>query len=256
MGVLGLKLILETPWLGFGSLVLLFALTRIPRCPAAPIALAVAVVAGWVTGNVIDTPEVAITPGVPHLVVPSWAEVWRSFQIAVLPQLSLTLTNAVIVTASLSRELFPAKASVADERTLALSSGLANVLLCPLGAMPMCHGAGGLAAQYRFGARTGLAPIIFGAVLLVLAVGFADHAPTLFALIPIGAVGALLIFAGTDLAISRRLFDGRPSCWWVIGTTALVTVTVNPALGLILGWGSEFIRAAIVRRLIAERSKP
>jgi MFS superfamily sulfate permease-like transporter len=122
--------------------------------------------------------------------------------------------------------------------------------------MPMCHGAGGLAAQYRFGARTGLAPIIFGAVLLVLAVGFADHAPTLFALIPIGAVGALLIFAGTDLAISRRLFDGRPSCWWVIGTTALVTVTVNPALGLILGWGSEFIRAAIVRRLIAERSKP
>jgi MFS superfamily sulfate permease-like transporter len=256
MGVLGLKLILETPWLGFGSLVLLFALTRIPRCPAAPIALAVAVVAGWVTGNVIDTPEVAITPGVPHLVVPSWAEVWRSFQIAVLPQLSLTLTNAVIVTASLSRELFPAKASVADERTLALSSGLANVLLCPFGAMPMCHGAGGLAAQYRFGARTGLAPIIFGAVLLVLAVGFADHAPTLFALIPIGAVGALLIFAGTDLAISRRLFDGRPSCWWVIGTTALVTVTVNPALGLILGWGSEFIRAAIVRRLIAERSKP
>jgi hypothetical protein len=66
----------------------------------------------------------------------------------------------------------------------------------------------------------------------------------------------LLIFAGTDLAISRRLFDGKPSCWWVIGTTAFVTVTVNPALGLILGWGSEFIRAAIVRRLIGERLEP
>jgi predicted benzoate:H+ symporter BenE len=45
MGMLGLKLILETPWLGFGSLALLFALTRIPRCPAAPIALAAAVIA-------------------------------------------------------------------------------------------------------------------------------------------------------------------------------------------------------------------
>jgi len=44
------------------------------------------------------------------------------------------------------------------------------------GAMPMCHGAGGLQAQYRFGARTGLAPIILGVVVLVLAVGFADHA--------------------------------------------------------------------------------
>jgi MFS superfamily sulfate permease-like transporter len=256
MAVLGLKLVLETPWLGFGSLALLFALTRIPRCPAAPIALAAAVIVGWVTGNVGTAPEVTITPRVPHLVVPSWAEVWRSFQIAVLPQLSLTLTNAVILTASLSRELFPAMASVANERNLALSSGLANVLLCPFGAMPMCHGAGGLSAQFHFGARTGLAPIIFGVVLLVLAIGFADHAAALFALIPIGAVGALLIFAATDLAISRRLFDGKPSCWWVIGATAFVTVTVNPALGLILGWVSESIRAAIVRRLIAERSKP
>jgi len=74
-------------------------------------------------------------------------------------------------------------------------------------------------------------------------------------LIPMGAVGSLLIFAGTDLAISRRLFDGKPSCLWVIGATALVTVTVNPALGLVLGWVAEVIRAAIVRRLIPERPK-
>jgi MFS superfamily sulfate permease-like transporter len=110
-----------------------------------------------------------------------------------------------------------------------------------------------VAAQYRFGARTGLAPIIFGVVVLALPIGFADRAATLFALIPTGAVGALLILAGADLAISRRLFDGKPSCWWVIGVTALVTVTANPALGVILGWMTEFIRAAIVRRPVPER---
>lgn len=256
MGVLGLKLMLETPWIGFPALVALFLLTRIPRCPAAPIVLAVAAVVGWVTTSTAMPVEVAIAPSIPHLVIPTWAEVWRSLEIAVLPQLSLTLTNAVIVTASLSRELFPATASVASERNLALSSGLANVLLCPFGAMPMCHGAGGLQAQYRFGARTGLAPIIFGVVVLVLAVGFADHAAALFAIIPIGAVGALLIMAGTDLAISRRLFDGKPSCLPVIGVTALVTVTVNPALGLVLGWIAELVRAAIVRRLIPQTPKP
>jgi MFS superfamily sulfate permease-like transporter len=173
----------------------------------------------------------------------------------VLPQLSLTLTNAVIVTASVSRNLFPGSGEIASERNLALSSGLANVLLCPFGAMPMCHGAGGLQAQYRFGGRTGLTPVIFGAALLLLAVGFADRATSLFAIIPIGAVGALLILAGTDLAISPRLFDGKPSCLWVIGATALVTVTVNPALGLVIGWVAELIRAAIVRRLIPERPK-
>jgi MFS superfamily sulfate permease-like transporter len=174
----------------------------------------------------------------------------------VLPQLSLTLTNAVIVTASLSRELFPTTGPIASERNLALSSGLANVLLSPFGAMPMCHGAGGLQAQYRFGGRTGLAPIILGVVVLVLAVGFADDAAALFAIIPIGAVGALLILAGADLAISRRLFDGKPSCWPVIGVAALVTLTINPALGMILGCVAELIRAAIVRRLIPERPKP
>jgi hypothetical protein len=42
---------------------------------------------------------------------------------------------------------------------------------------------------------------------------------------------------------------------WVIGATTLVTVTVNPAIGLILGWIGELMRAAIVRRLIAERPK-
>jgi MFS superfamily sulfate permease-like transporter len=248
MGVLGLKLMLQTPWIAFPALAALVMLTRIPRCPAAPIVLATSAFVGWTTsGPTTSSAEITFAASLPHVVVPTWMEVWRSLEIAVLPQLSLTLTNAVIVTASLSRELFPATGSIASERNLALSSGLANALLCPFGAMPMCHGAGGLQAQYRFGARTGLAPIIFGVVVLVLAIGFADHAAALFAIIPIGAVGALLILAGTDLAISRRLFDGNPSCWWVIGVTALVTVTINPALGLILGWITEFIRAAIVR---------
>jgi MFS superfamily sulfate permease-like transporter len=122
--------------------------------------------------------------------------------------------------------------------------------------MPMCHGAGGLAGQYRFGARTGLAPIIFGAALLVLAVAFADHAAALFAFIPIGAAGSLLIFTGTDSEISPSLLEGKPSCLLVIGATALATATVQPALGLGLGWVAELIRAAIVRRLIPEKPKP
>jgi len=139
-----------------------------------------------------------------------------------------------------------------SERNLAISSGLANVLLSPFGAMPMCHGAGGLQAQYRFGARTGHAPILFGSALLILAVGLADDAAAVFAMIPAGAVGALLIMAGTDLAVSRRLFDARPSCW-PVGVTALATLVINPAVGLALDWISELVRATIMRRLAAQR---
>jgi Molybdate transporter of MFS superfamily len=253
MGILGIKLILETPVIGCASVALLFGLMRVPYCPTAPITLAAAAVAGWL-GNSGSLPrDIGLSFSAPQLVIPTWPEVWRGFEIAVFPQLSLTVTNAVIVTASLSREFFPATAAIASERNLAITSGLANVLLSPFGAMPMCHGAGGLQAQYRFGARTGLAPIIFGSVLLVMAIGFANQAASLFAIIPIGAVGALLIMAGTDLAVSRRLFDARPSCWPVIGVTALVTLIVNPAVGLVLGWISELVRATLVRRFAAQR---
>ena len=255
MGVLGVRLMLQQPWIGFGAIVALIGLDRFPRYPAAPIVLAAAAIVGWADHGA-NLAAVTFAPSLPRLVIPTWHDAWRSIGIAVAPQLSLTLTNAVIVTASLSRELFPEKGSIASERNLSISSGLANVLLCPLGAMPMCHGAGGLQAQYRFGGRSGLTPIIFGSVLLILAVGFAGHAAALFAIIPMAAVGALLVMAGKDLAISRRLFDGRPSCLWVIGVTALVTLAVNPALGLVLGWISEFIRAAIMRRLLMRSELP
>jgi MFS superfamily sulfate permease-like transporter len=247
MSVLGFKLIIETPWIGVLAVAALLALSRIPRCPAAPIVLAGAIAANWLSG--VPAPaSLAPSLTLPQLVLATPAEIWHSFEIAVLPQLSLTLTNAVIVTAALAREMFPKTGAVASERNLAITSGIANILLSPFGAMPMCHGAGGLQAQYRFGARTGLAPVIFGAVLLVLALGFAEHAAPLFALIPAGAVGALLILAGTDLAASRRLFDARPSCWPVIGIAALITLTINPTLGLAGGWLAEFVRVALIRR--------
>jgi MFS superfamily sulfate permease-like transporter len=248
LGVLGVKLILMTPVIGILALPMLFALTRVPHCPAAPITLAVAALIGLAMGST-SFPGIALSMGVPQFVVPSWPDVWRGFEIAVLPQLALTLTNAVIVTAAISRELFPL-VSAASERNLAITSGLANILLSPFGAMPMCHGAGGLIAQYRFGGRTGLTPIILGVILLVLAVAFSTSAGQLFQIIPVGAVGALLIFAGTDLAVSRRLFNAKPSCWPVIGTAALLTLLANPAVALVCAWIAEFIRAAIVRRLV------
>jgi hypothetical protein len=56
-------------------------------------------------------------------------------------------------------------------------------------------------------------------------------------------LGLVLLVLGTTGLI-------KPSCWPVIGIAALVTLTINPALGLVLGWGAELVRASIVRRLI------
>ena len=80
MGVLGLKLMLETPWIGFPALALLVLLMRTPGWPAAPIVLAAAALIGWMTAGAATPAEVATAPKGLHLVVPSWAEVWRSLR--------------------------------------------------------------------------------------------------------------------------------------------------------------------------------
>lgn len=249
MGLIGLELMWRTPWLGALSLVLLVALMLLPRFPAAPAMLLAAVAVGAAAGLVQAPQEVAIGFSGLTFVLPSLAEIGRAIGLLVVPQLPLTLTNAVIVTALVCRDLFPAAAARANERNLALTSGLANLALAPFGAMPMCHGAGGVQAQHRFGARTGMAPIALGVVLLVLGAGFADSAAALLAIIPMGAVGALLLVAGTDLASSRRLFDSQPSCWPVIAIAAAATLFANPAAGLVAGCAAEVVRKAVLRAI-------
>lgn len=187
--------------------------------------------------------EVAVTPGAPHLVVPSWPEVWRSFQVAVLPQLSLTLTNAVIVTASLSRQLFPSTGSIATERRLALSSGLANVLLCPFGAMPMCHGAGGLAGQYRFGARTSGSILFLGVSKMALAVAFGARTMALCQAFPAAILGVLLAFSGTELALVARDQTHRNDAFVALATAGVSLAVNNVAIGFVVG----LLVAAVLR---------
>ncbi len=84
----------------------------------------------------------------------------------------------------------------------------------------MCHGAGGVVSQSRFGAKTAAAPVILGTVLLIMAFLYGDGAGKLLMAIPLPAAGALLTLAGIDLALSRRLIDAKLDCWPVIGATA------------------------------------
>jgi predicted benzoate:H+ symporter BenE len=213
MGLLGLRLVWETPWLGVLALALLVLFMRQARWPAAPMMLVAIVLVGWASGTVAAPPVPAFGLAFPSLVLPSPFDLWHAFTVAVVPQMPLTLTNAVIITAALARDLFP-NAQQVSERSLCLSSGLANLVLAPLGAMPMCHGAGGLQAQHRFGARTGAAPIFLGTILFVLALGFAGWVGALFAFIPSAAIGALLLVAGTDLAASKLPWcTDRPAGW-------------------------------------------
>ena len=241
MAWLGLGLVLQTPVPGCVALAVLLALARLrPAWPAAPLGLLAGVAAGGLSGEATWPGWPGFAPALPAPTFPSnWQEVWSGLLVGAVPQLPLTVTNALILTALLARQLYPAGAERVTERRLAVGTGAANLVLAPLGAMPMCLGAGGLQAQHRFGARTGAAPVMLGATLLALGLFFAEGTFALLAALPPGVVGALLLVAGGDLATSRRLFDARVDCWPAIGLTAGLTMLVNPAAGLAAGWTIE-----------------
>src|SRR5690554_3050663 len=143
--------LMATSWLaGLATLlVLVFILWRLPAWPATLIGLAVSLAVGAVTGS----PGLSLA--MPDSVAFHWPELpglsdWQQgFSVLALPQLALTLTNAILLTALLAGDYFGEQAHRASPARLSLTTGLANLCLVPFGALPMCHGAGGLAAHYR-----------------------------------------------------------------------------------------------------------
>ena len=155
---------------GIVTLALLgITLKLLPKWPAALIGLAGAVAVGSLLGApglmlpladsvVLSLPEF---PG-----IDGWQQAVSTL---VLPQLALTLTNAIVLTALVVGDYFGEQSHRVTPARLSVSTGLANLFLVPLGALPMCHGAGGVAAHHRFGARTGMAPALLGTGLLLVA---------------------------------------------------------------------------------------
>jgi MFS superfamily sulfate permease-like transporter len=248
LALLSLDLMATAPWLAALTLCLLLGLLLVPHAPSALIGLVAAIALAPLLGA--GGTGLAITA--PALPLPSWPsadELREAFALLVLPQLSLTFTNAVLLTALVAGDYFGERAAHVTPRRLSVTSGLANLVLTPLGALPMCHGAGGLAAHWRFGARSGTAPLLLGLGLLALALLPGGLGLGLLAAVPAAALGALLVMAAGELALSRRLFDCRPSCWPVIAVTAAITLWADPIWGLVAGSAAELARLAALRLL-------
>jgi MFS superfamily sulfate permease-like transporter len=113
-----------------------------------------------------------------------------------------------------------------------------NLVSVPFGGFPMCHGAGGLAGQYRFGARTGLASIFAGIIFLSIGLFWASR--DVLTLIPAGIFGALLFY--TSLELGR--YSLKRDSWVVavvMGAVALassmtVAFFAGLALAYVLAW--------------------
>jgi predicted benzoate:H+ symporter BenE len=158
----------------------------------------------------------------------SWTAVFTGIVLLALPQVPLTLGNAVLAPVEFNNKEFPERPMT--ERKVALSTGIMNTLGSFVGAVPMCHGAGGMAAQVSFGARSGGAPLILGLILIALALGFSDSLAVLLRLFPQPALGVMLFLAGLQLALGSCDFArDKGERFVTLGTAALAIWNVGIA---------------------------
>jgi SulP family sulfate permease len=181
--------------------------------------------------------DVALGPAPLILRLPSAFDFASAFWLLVVPQVGLSIGNSLVATAATARRYFGEAARGVTTRRLALTMGLANLAVSPLGGMPMCHGAGGMTAHVKTGARTGLGTGVFGAVLVVLGVALGGTAPAVVGVLPPAVLGGFLLYVGLQHVTLAADLRG----WMEISVAAVVAViavvTGNISLGVVAGLG-------------------
>jgi hypothetical protein len=211
--------------------VVVLALSRSRAIPAA-LVLVVAGIAMVALGRPAALASLTWTPWAPHFSLAGWSLDTGVLRAAV-PQVPLTTLNSVVAVCALSEDLFPDRP--AHPRAVSVSVGLMNLVGAPFGAMPMCHGAGGLAGQYRFGARTNGSILFLGAVKMALAVAFGASMMAVCGAFPAGILGVMLVFSGAELALVARDQTSRDDAMVAVATAGISLALSNVALGFVCG---------------------
>ncbi len=236
---------LSTGWaLGIVSILIVIALRQNRYAPATIVLIVLGGVIVIIKGDFLQVVPPAIN--LPTLTSFRIEEVWQSLLLAGFAQIPLTVTNATIATAALIKTYWPEKP--VSERRLSINQGVMNLISPFFGGMPMCHGAGGLAGQYYFGARTGGTNIIEGIIEISLGLFFAASVAGMFTVFPTAIIGAMMLLVGIELTKFARNIrlnkDLAP-----MGATVVVSLITNMAFGFLVGLAVYHIIRFAMRRI-------
>ncbi|KAK7260840.1 hypothetical protein RIF29_27138 [Crotalaria pallida] len=157
----------------------------------------------------------------------------RGFIKGAIPQLPLSILNSVVAVCKLSSDLFPGREF--SVTSLSVTVGLMNLVGCWFGAVPTCHGAGGLAGQYKFGGRSGSCVALLGAAKLVVGLVIGTSLAHILNQFPVGILGVMLLFAGIELAMCSRDMNTKEDSFVMLMCTAVSLVGSSAALGFLVG---------------------
>jgi len=248
LGWTGILLFTENIFLGLISISIILLLIKNKPIPSAIVLTLGGVLLMFITG-VINITELEF--GIPILSfrIPTWNNFIYGMLYAGIAQLFLTLTNVMIATVVLIKELFPEKEGI-DANTLAFNMGAMNLINPFFMGMPLCHGSGGLMAQYAFGARTGGSMILEGIMELFLGLFYSETLFILFTEFPMAILGAMLIY--TAFLLGKIAFrDFNIKSFLIILTSAIISYLFNIAIGFLVG----LVLYLIFKNLIDEHDK-
>ena len=180
-------------------LVFLFLCSLYPRIPFVLVIVVICIplVLPFPSRHISGDPHLSIWKPVGF--IPSFADFRYGAINAGLGQIPLTTLNSIVAVTYLAADLVP-EVPTPSASAIGISVSTINLVGCWFGAMPVCHGSGGLASQYRFGARSGASVIILGMIKLFVGLFAAEYVVAYcheFLWVPLGV---MLFLAGLELA--------------------------------------------------------
>jgi len=172
----------------------------------------------------------------------------------VIPQLPLTLGNAVFAASDASHNLWGERARRVTPTRLGLSIGFGNMVIGLLGGFPMCHGAGGMAAHAQFGGRTGGTTIITGSILIACAL--IGPAAAFLRAVPVSVLAAVLLLVSWRMMALALQLEAKVDVAVAVLVGGISFLTGNLAIalgaGLVSVWGIALSRGRVATKI--ERS--
>ena len=177
---------------------------------------------------------------VPTWKVPSTSDMANGFLLLALPQLSLSLGNSILATKQFVSDYFPQRPLTL--RKIGLTYATMNLISPFFSGIPVCHGSGGIAGHYAFGARTGGSVFIYGTLYLILGLFFSGAFGAVIELFPKPILGVILFFEGWMLVKWIKETVKVPADMMIAVMVGLIAVGLpyGYLIGLLMGTALKF----------------
>ena len=193
------------------------------------------IIASFLMEVSFDTSQFEGTPVT--LLIPKWTFFLNSLIYLIIPQLPLTLGNAVFSACDVCHTFWRDRAGRVNPTRLGFSIGLSDLLIGLFGGFPICHGAGGITAHARFGGKTGGTTLILGSIFIAIAL--IDSMSMFLFYIPIPVLGAMLLIVGLRLMLLIQTLETKFEVVMAIVVGIVSFATKNLSIGVIVGLLAE-----------------